>query len=53
MCDAIGHPVERLKRVALGPIRDDTLKPGHWRDLSAREVARLKASTQDRTGESP
>jgi pseudouridine synthase len=53
MCDAIGHPVERLKRVALGPIRDDTLKPGRWRDLSAREVARLKASTGDRAGESP
>jgi pseudouridine synthase len=53
MCDAIGHPVERLKRVALGPIRDDTLKPGRWRELSAREVATLKASTRDRTGESP
>jgi pseudouridine synthase len=42
MCEAIGHPVERLKRVAIGPIRDERLKPGRWRDLSPAEVARLR-----------
>jgi 23S rRNA pseudouridine2605 synthase len=42
MCDAIGHPVEQLKRVAIGPLRDPKLKLGHWRDLTAEEVARLK-----------
>src|SRR5262249_24657055 len=26
MCDAIGHPIDRLKRVAVGPIRDNRLK---------------------------
>src|SRR4051812_40451258 len=26
MCDAIGHPVTRLKRVAIGPLRDEALK---------------------------
>ncbi|HXD15504.1 MAG TPA: pseudouridine synthase [Vicinamibacterales bacterium] len=42
MCDAIGHPVEHLRRVAIGPLRDSRLKAGHWRDLTPEEVARLK-----------
>jgi 23S rRNA pseudouridine2605 synthase len=42
MCDAIGHPVDHLKRVAIGPLRDSRLKLGYWRDLTDEEVARLK-----------
>jgi hypothetical protein len=42
MCDAIGHPVDHLKRVAIGPLRDPRLKVGYWRDLSVEEVARLQ-----------
>jgi pseudouridine synthase len=42
MCDAIGHPVEHLRRVAIGPIRDAKLKIGHWRELNENEVTRLK-----------
>jgi 23S rRNA pseudouridine2605 synthase len=42
MFDAVGHPVEHLKRVAIGPLRDPRLKLGHWRELDAEEVARLK-----------
>jgi pseudouridine synthase len=45
MCDAIGHPVDRLTRVAIGPISDSRLKPGRWRELSEAEVRRLRAST--------
>jgi pseudouridine synthase len=45
MCDAIGHPVDRLTRVAIGPITDSRLKPGRWRELSEAEVRRLRAST--------
>jgi 23S rRNA pseudouridine2605 synthase len=41
MCDAIGHPVTRLRRVAIGPLKDTTLKPGHWRDLTKEEVRKL------------
>jgi len=41
MCEAIGHPVAQLRRVAIGPIRDATLKPGQWRELTADEVRRL------------
>jgi pseudouridine synthase len=46
MCDAIGHPVTELKRVAIGPIRDTRLKPGQWRELSADEVSRLRKATE-------
>src|SRR5262249_9556475 len=44
MCDAIGHPVTQLKRVAIGPIRDPRLRLGAWRELSEREVALLRAA---------
>ena len=43
MCEAIGHPVDRLKRIAIGPIRDNRLKPGQWRDLTREEVIKLKS----------
>ena len=47
MCDAIGHPVTHLKRVAIGPIQDARLKPGQWRELTEAEVERLrKAAAQ-------
>src|SRR5687767_9392870 len=44
MCEAIGHPVTHLKRVAIGPIRDPKLKVGRWRELSAAEVEELRAA---------
>jgi 23S rRNA pseudouridine2605 synthase len=44
MCDAIGHPVIRLTRVRIGPISDPSLKPGEYRELTVREIGRLKAS---------
>jgi pseudouridine synthase len=44
MCDAIGHPVKNLMRVAIGPLRDTRLKLGHWRDLTAVEVKKLQAA---------
>lgn len=37
----IGHPVQRLIRVAIGPLRDERLKIGFFRDLSPQEVADL------------
>jgi 23S rRNA pseudouridine2605 synthase len=42
ICDAIGHPVDQLRRIAIGPIRDARLKPGAWRDLTDHEVALLR-----------
>ncbi|HEX5134398.1 MAG TPA: pseudouridine synthase [Thermoanaerobaculia bacterium] len=48
MFEMIGHPVSKLKRVAIGPIRDDRLPTGAWRPLSAGEVERLRASGRSR-----
>lgn len=42
MCEAIGHPVSRLERVAIGPVTDRTLKPGQWRELTTRELRALR-----------
>ncbi len=42
MFDAVGHPVVRLKRVRIGPIEDPGMPPGHWRDLTPQEIARLQ-----------
>ena len=41
MCEAVGHPVSKLKRVRIGPITDDHIRPGEFRDLSEQEVAAL------------
>ena len=42
MCEAIGHPVIRLRRTRIGPITDPALKIGHYRELTPREVEKLK-----------
>jgi 23S rRNA pseudouridine2605 synthase len=42
MCEAIGHPVDRLARVRFGPLTDSTLKPGQFRELTGEEVRRMK-----------
>jgi 23S rRNA pseudouridine2605 synthase len=41
MCEAVGHPVHRLVRTRIGPLRDDHLAPGEWRLLGTREVRAL------------
>ncbi len=41
MCEAVGHPVTRLVRVRIGPLRDATLTPGAWRELTLAEVRSL------------
>jgi 23S rRNA pseudouridine2605 synthase len=38
LCEAIGHPVTRLKRVAFGALTLGDLAPGEWRELSESEV---------------
>jgi 23S rRNA pseudouridine2605 synthase len=42
MCDAIGHPVVRLRRRRIGPITDEHIRPGEFRDLTPQEVALLR-----------
>jgi 23S rRNA pseudouridine2605 synthase len=43
MCEAVGHPVLALRRVAFGALRLGDLPPGAHRRLSAAEVDRLRA----------
>ncbi len=38
-----GHHVQRLKRTAIGPIRDNTLRSGEFRLLTEAEVKLLRA----------
>ena len=42
MCAAVGHPVQRLIRVRMGPIELGDLPVGEYRPLSAKEVRRLR-----------
>ena len=39
---SIGHPVEKLRRVRIGSLEDEKLKPGAWRLLSEDEVNQFK-----------
>ena len=54
MCDAVGHPVRRLVRTRIGPLRDGKLQPGEWRRARRRarcarlyEAARTPAADDD------
>jgi 23S rRNA pseudouridine2605 synthase len=47
MLSAIGHPVNRLERVAFGPILLGDQPQGTVRPLTDAEVAALKAASQD------
>ena len=44
MCAHIGHPVRKLTRIRMGPVRLGDLRPGHWRDLTPAEVEKLKTA---------
>ncbi len=43
MCDAVGHPVQTLRRISFAGIEVNGLRPGEWRNLTEQEVAGLKA----------
>jgi len=44
MCAAVGLRVTRLVRVRIGSLRLGALAPGLWRELTPREVARLRGA---------
>jgi len=46
MFDSIGHSVVKLRRVRIGPLSDQTLKPGEWRFLSSVEVNQILRGKQ-------
>ncbi len=44
MCEAVGHRVRRLERVAFGPLQLGELKPGRHRRLTGAEVRALASA---------
>jgi 23S rRNA pseudouridine2605 synthase len=46
MCQAVGHPVVTLERVAFGPLLLGRLGPGQHRRLTNAEVAALRRATR-------
>jgi 23S rRNA pseudouridine2605 synthase len=48
MCEAVGHPVAALERIAFGPLRLGALAPGAHRRLTPAEVERLRAASSAR-----
>jgi 23S rRNA pseudouridine2605 synthase len=46
MFELIGNSVLKLRRVRIGFLTDENLKPGHWRLLSPAEVTRLTKSRE-------
>jgi len=49
MFQAMGHPVTKLKRVAIGPVSDPKLTPGVWRELTKNEVQMLARQKEGRS----
>jgi 23S rRNA pseudouridine2605 synthase len=47
MCEAVGHPVKRLERVAFGPLQLGDLPRGRWRKLNGEEIEALMAATSE------
>lgn len=45
LCAAVGHPVRALRRIAVGGVRANGLRPGEWRYLSAHEIGFLRKLT--------
>ena len=43
---AVGHPVRKLTRTAIGPVQLGTLKPGALRDLTLDELGELLDNAQ-------
>jgi 23S rRNA pseudouridine2605 synthase len=44
MLAAVGHPVSRLVRISVGPIKLGNLPPGDTRDLTTKEIGELYAA---------
>ncbi|MBC7275570.1 pseudouridine synthase [Nocardioides sp.] len=46
LLDHLGHPVTRLTRTRIGPVRLGSMKPGEMRDLSREELGELLDTTE-------
>ncbi len=50
LLEAVGHPVSKLRRVALGPVTTRGLEPGQYRPLSPAEIQGLLRGAGPRPG---
>ena len=41
MVEALGNHTKRLERMAIGDLRRGMLKPGEWRFMTRRDIARI------------
>ena len=46
LMDRIGHPVKKLRRVALGPLKLKGLSVGDWRELTPGELGQIRRASQ-------
>ncbi len=53
MCEAVGHPVVALERIAFGRLKLGELASGASRRLSEAELARLRGGPEDRKQSAP
>ena len=53
MFDLVGHPVERLVRTAIGPIRDGSLKAGEHRTLTIEDIRAVYALGEEGSDDGP
>jgi 23S rRNA pseudouridine2605 synthase len=51
LLEAVGHPVSKLRRVAIGPVTSRGLEPGQFRALSPEEVEGLQRGRDAASGE--
>jgi len=50
MMASLGHPVKKLRRVSMGPLRLKGLAPGEWRELTAPEISALRRAAARGSG---
>lgn len=53
MLAAVGFPVKKLERVAMGPLRLKGVARGGWRELTAGELAALRRAASDQRRPGP
>ena len=53
MLQRLGHPVKKLRRIQLGPLKLKGLRPGQWRALTPRELRALKRAVAEKGKDSP
>lgn len=53
MFQIVGHPVSKLKRVAIGSLQDGSLQPGQWRPLEPFEIRLLLKDEKTKSRKAP